>query len=669
MTVEFGHFSLILALFVAIVQAIVPLLGAQQGNAAWMALARPAAVMQCVLVTVAFAMLMRAYIVSDFSVHTVALHSHTAKPLLYRITGLWGNHEGSMVLWVMILSLFGTALSIAGCKVPIQLQARTLAVQAMITIGFLLFILFVSNPFWRLDPPVIEGRGLNPLLQDPGLAFHPPLLYLGYVGFSIAFSFAIAALLEGWVDSAWARWVRPWTLAAWVCLTLGIALGSWWAYYELGWGGWWFWDPVENAALIPWLAGTALLHSILVVEKRDALKKWTILLAIMTFSLSLLGTFLVRSGILTSVHTFAADPTRGAFILILLAITVGGSFLIFTLRAKKLKNSSLLRIFSREGSLLLNNALLSVMMATVLLGTLYPILADVLGIGKLSVGAPFFHRTVVPLAIPLLIIMAIGPLLAWKQGSLGRERRNILFRRVWPSAFFATITYIFMILNRESLSTAVGTGVAMWLGVATLLESAERVLLFRVPIRVSLRRAVNLPRAAYGMTLSHFGLAVLVAGLVGATAWETEKSLILQPEESTNLAGYTFTLAGLQSVTGPNYRATRGTIIVRRYDDKSIAILYPEQRYYTDPPQLTTEAAIHSTGMADVYVAMSETENSQQLGVVVRIYYKPLVPWLWYGTGLMALGGVLSLSDRRHRAGGHPPPLPFWGYESHAPCI
>ncbi len=650
MTVELGHFALILALLVAVVQAIVPLLGAQQGNTAWMALARPAAVMQCVLVTVAFAMLMRAYIVSDFSVHTVALHSHTAKPLLYRITGLWGNHEGSMVLWVMILSLFGTALSIAGCNLPLHLLVRTLSIQAMITSCFLLFILFVSNPFWRLDPPVMEGRGLNPLLQDPGLAFHPPLLYLGYVGFSIAFSFAIAALIEGWVDSAWARWVRPWTLAAWVCLTLGIALGSWWAYYELGWGGWWFWDPVENAALIPWLAGTALLHSILVVEKRDALKKWTILLAIMTFSLSLLGTFLVRSGILTSVHTFAADPTRGAFILVLLVITVGGSLVLFTLRAPILQSGTLFKIASREGSILLNNALLSVMMATVLLGTLYPLLADVLGLGKLSVGAPFFHRTVVPLAIPLLIIMAIGPLLAWKQGNLGKGRRNMLLRRLWPAAVIAIITAILMAIKRESFSTIVGISLAMWLGFATLLESAERMLLFRVPIRVSLRRAVHLPRAAYGMTLSHFGLAVLVAGLVGATAWETEKSLILQPEESTNLAGYTFTLAEIQSVTGPNYRATRGKIVVRRHDDQddqSVAILYPEQRYYTDPPQLTTEAAIHSTGMADVYVAMSEHDIYDKLGVVIRLYYKPLVPWLWYGTGLMALGGVMSLSDRR----------------------
>ena len=668
MTVELGHFSLILALFVAIVQATVPLLGAQQGNVAWMALARPAAVIQFVLVTVAFAMLMRAYIVSDFSVHTVALHSHTAKPLLYRITGLWGNHEGSMVLWVMILSLFGTALAIAADKIPIYLRVRTLSIQAMITASFLLFILFVSNPFWRLDPPVSEGRGFNPLLQDPGLAFHPPLLYLGYVGFSIAFSFAIAALIEGWVDSAWARWVRPWTLAAWIFLTLGIALGSWWAYYELGWGGWWFWDPVENAALIPWLTGTALIHSLRVVEKRDALKKWTILLAIMTFSLSLLGTFLVRSGILTSVHTFATDPTRGTFILVLLTITVGGSLVLFTFRASFLQSGSLFKLFSREGSLLVNNALLLVIMATVLLGTLYPLLAEVVGIGRLSVGAPFFHRTVVPLAAPLLLITAIGPLLAWKQGRIGKGTRSVLVRKLWPAAILTILTIITMLFMEENLVTACGIGIAIWLGVATLLESAERVLLFRIPIRASLRRAVHLPRAAYGMTLSHLGLAVLAAGLVGATAWETGKNLVLQSKESTELSHYTFTLDSLQSVTGPNYHATRGKIIVRRHNHTPVTILYPEQRYYTDPPQITTEAAIYSNGMSDVYVTISEEEHSNKEEVIVRLYYKPLVPWLWYGTGLMALGGVLSLSDRRHRTRVRSRRL-FWESENHAPCL
>ncbi|VBB68607.1 Cytochrome c heme lyase subunit CcmF [invertebrate metagenome] len=659
MTVELGHFALILALLVAIVQAIVPLFGAQQGNGVWMALAKPAAVTQCVLITGAFAMLMRAYIVSDFSVHTVALHSHTDNPLLYRITGLWGNHEGSMMLWVMILSMFGTALAVAGNNLPLSLRARALSIQAMITAGFLLFILFIANPFWRLDPPVVEGRGFNPLLQDPGLAFHPPLLYLGYVGFSIAFSFAIAALIEGWVDPAWARWVRPWTLAAWVFLTLGIALGSWWAYYELGWGGWWFWDPVENAALIPWLAGTALLHSILVVEKRDALKKWTILLAIITFSLSLLGTFLVRSGILTSVHTFAADPTRGVFILSLLAITVGSSLLLFTLRAPLLQGGGLFSIFSREGSLLVNNTLLSVVMATVLLGTLYPLFADIFGIGQLSVGAPFFNQTVAPLWLLLLIVMSIGPLLAWKQGSVG----NVLLHQLWPAVILAVITASVIAAKGTSIATAGGMGIAMWLGIATLVELVERLRLFRVSFPESLRRAKHLPRSAYGMTLSHFGLAVLVAGIIGATAWETEKILILQPTESTELAGYTFTMENLESVTGPNYRAIRGTIIVRRHNNTPVATLHPERRHYTDPPQLTTEAAIHSTGMADIYVTMGEYEDP---GVVIRLYHKPLVPWLWYGTALIALGGLVSLSDRRrHRAIG----IVAGGPERRASCL
>ncbi|KAF0118866.1 MAG: cytochrome c-type bioproteinis protein CcmF [Rhodospirillaceae bacterium] len=641
MMVELGHFALVLALMVAVVQASVPLFGTRRGEAGWVAVAGPAAVVQFLLIACAFGALMHAYIVSDFSVYNVAAHSHTAKPLLYKIAGVWGNHEGSLVLWVLILSMFGMALALAGRTLPPVLQARTLSVQAMVGAGFLLFILFTSNPFQRLDPPAAEGQGLNPLLQDPGLAFHPPLLYLGYVGFSMAFSFAIAALMEGRVDPAWARWVRPWTLAAWVFLTLGTILGSWWAYYELGWGGWWYWDPVENAAFIPWLAGTALLHAAVVVERRDGLKKWTILLAIITFALSLLGTFLVRSGILTSVHAFAADPARGVFVLVLLAVTVGGSLSLFAVRAPALQGGGLFAVVSREGGLLFSSVLLAVAAATVLLGTLYPLLAEALGFGKLSVGAPFFNRTFVPLMIPLLLVMAIGPLLAWKRGE-----GKTMARRLWPAVLAAGVAGGVVLAwgGSHELAAAGGMGVAAWLGAATLAEWARRV--FQNSLSDSWRRAVSLPRAAYGMTLAHGGLAVLVAGVVGATAWEAEKVARLHTGESLELAGYTFILTGLETVAGPNYQAERGTVVVRR-NEAVVTTLYPEQRRYTHPPQPTTEAAIHSTGFIDLYVAMGETDESG--GVTVRLYSKPFVPWLWYGAGLMALGGIVSLSDRRHR--------------------
>ena len=639
MTVELGHFALVLAFMVAVAQASIPLLGAQRGEARWVALAGPAAIVQFLLIACAFSALMHAYIVSDFSVGSVAAHSHTAKPLLYKITGVWGNHEGSLILWVLILSAFGMALALAGRTLPPLLQARTLSVQAMVGAGFLLFILFTSNPFQRLDPPPAEGQGLNPLLQDPGLAFHPPLLYLGYVGFSMAFSFAIAALVEGRVDPAWARWVRPWTLAAWVFLTLGIILGSWWAYYELGWGGWWYWDPVENAAFIPWLAGTALLHAAVVVERREGLKKWTILLAIITFALSLLGTFLVRSGILTSVHAFAADPARGVFVLALLAVTVGGSLSLFAVRAPALQGGGLFAVVSREGGLLFSSVLLAVAAATVLLGTLYPLLAEALGLGKLSVGAPFFNRTFVPLMIPLLLVMALGPFLAWKRGE-GKK----MACRLWPAVLAAGMAVGTVLAWGGDLAAAGGMGIAAWLGAAALTEWAGRV--FHNSLAASWRRAASLPRAAYGMTLAHIGLAVLVAGIVGVTAWETEKVARLHAGESLEFAGYTFTLAGLKTVAGPNYQAERGTVVVRRHETM-VTTVYPEQRRYTHPPQPTTEAAIHSTGWIDLYVAMGETDESGS--VTVRLYFKPFVPWLWYGAGLMALGGLVSLSDRRYR--------------------
>src|SRR5882762_1376749 len=500
MIVELGHYALVLALFMALLQASLPLIGAARGHLALMALADTTAVAQLVFVAFAFFALMHAYVTSDFSVLNVVQNSHSLKPLLYKVTGVWGNHEGSMVLWVLILSLYGAAVALFGGNLPPALRARVLAVQGMIGAAFLLFILLTSNPFIRVVPAPLDGNGLNPLLQDPGLAFHPPFLYLGYVGFSMAFSFAVAALIEGRVDAAWARWVRPWTLVAWCALTCGIAMGSWWAYYVLGWGGWWAWDPVENASFMPWLAGTALLHSAIVVEKRDALKSWTILLAIIAFSLSLIGTFLVRSGVLTSVHAFAVDPARGAFILALLIGAIGGSLTLYAVRAPALKLGGLFAPISREGALVLNNLLLATAAATVFLGTLYPLFLDAVGGGKVSVGAPFFAATFVPLMVPLLVTMVFGPLLAWKRGDLAGALGRLTL------AFAAAA-----LIALATLWLATGGPVGAIFG--TALEYGERIKLFRAPLRDSWQRASALPRAAYGMTMAHLGVAVLVAGV------------------------------------------------------------------------------------------------------------------------------------------------------------
>ena len=645
MIIELGHFALALALIVALVQSTMPLLGAARGNAAWMAMAEPAALTQFLLCALAFGALTHAYIVSDFSVIGVAENSHTVKPLLYKISGVWGNHEGSMVLWVLVLSLFGAAVAAFGNNLPPTLKARTLAIQAMIGVGFIAFVLFTSNPFTRLDPAPIEGNGLNPLLQDPGLAFHPPMLYLGYVGFSVAFSFAVAALLEGRVDSAWARWVRPWTLAAWTCLTLGIGLGSWWAYYELGWGGWWFWDPVENASFIPWLTGTALLHSAIVVERREALKSWTILLAIITFSLSLLGTFLVRSGILTSVHAFAADPERGVFVLILLSIAIGGSFTLYALRAPSMDGGGVFAPISREGGLLINNLLLTTAAATVLLGTLYPLIADALGLGKLSVGAPYFNAVFVPLMTPLIIVAGIGPLLAWKRADLSGA-----LQRLKVAAGVSVIVLIATWVGNggDLLSLAAGGGMALaaWLAALTI---SEWVLRVRGEYGLSWQRIINLPRSAYGMTFAHLGMAVLIVGVTGASAWKQERVESLRPGEHVDLMDYRFTFEGASQVQGPNYSAIEGRYSVTR-DGQNIANLTPQKRNFSQPPQQTTEAAIHTTFVSDLYVVIGDADGTEG-AFVTRIYYEPFVPFLWYGVLLMAFGGLVSLSDRRHRIG------------------
>jgi cytochrome c-type biogenesis protein CcmF len=644
MITEIGHFALVLALCVALLQAVLPLYGAARGDGALIAWARPAALAQFLFVALAFFALMHAYAVSDFSLANVAANSNSTKPLLYKLTGVWSNHEGSMLLWVFILALFGAAVALFGQNLPPALRARVLAVQAMIGVGFLLFILFTSNPFLRLWPVPADGMGLNPILQDRGLAFHPPCLYLGYVGFSISFCFAIAALIEGRVDPAWARWVRPWTLAAWCALTVGIAMGSWWAYYTLGWGGWWFWDPVENASFMPWLVGTALLHSAVVVEKREALKTWTILLAIIAFSLSLVGTFLVRSGVLTSVHAFASDPMRGVVILLLLSLYTGGALLLFAWRAPQLQGGGLFAPISREGGLLLNNLLLTTAAATVFLGTLYPLLLDVVAHQKVSVGPPFYNMTFVPIMVPLLIAMAVGPLLPWKRGDLlGALSRLKLAFVVTAAAALVTLAAT----GARSIGAACGLALAAWLFAATLTELAERIRLVAEP-RGALRRALHLPRATWGMTLAHAGMAVVIAGITGSNAWTEERIVDARPGDRIALAGYTVVLDAVNEVSGPDYTATRADMRLLR-DDREIAVLNPEKRFFPVENGSATGVAIRTNLLSDVYAVIGDPDGKG--GYTLRLYWNPLVPWIWLGAAAMALGGIVSLTDRRHRVG------------------
>ena len=644
MIVELGHFALILALFVAIIQATVPLIGAARRNVGWMAVGRSCAIAEFLLIALAMLALMHAYVTSDFSVINVAENSHTDKPLLYKITGVWGNHEGSMVLWVFMLSLCSAAVAVFSNNLPPALRARVLAVQGMIGVGFLLFILFTSNPFARTFPPPANGQGLNPVLQDPGLAFHPPFLYLGYVGFSVAFAFAVAALIEGRVDAAWARWVRPWTLASWCALTIGIAMGSWWAYYTLGWGGWWFWDPVENASFMPWLVGTALIHSSIVVEKRDTLKSWTILLAIITFSLSLVGTFLVRSGVLTSVHAFATDPARGTFILMLLIVAIGGSLVLYAVRAPALKGGGLFAPISREGALVLNNLLLSCGCATVFLGTLYPLFLDATGGPKLSVGFPFFNRTFVPLMVPTIIAVGIGPLLSWKRGDLLGA-----LQRLWVAYIAAGLVLLgaFYVTYGGPVLAVLGLGLAAWLFAAVLTELAERVRLFRVPLADSIRRGINLPRSAFGMTFAHLGLAVSVAGF-SASAFDKEAIEVVKVGGAVAIAGYEVKLEAVNRLPGPNFTADDATIRIAR-GGALVAVVHPERRFFPLQQQTTSETAIRTNFLADLYVALGDSDDTGNW--TIRVYWKPLVPWIWIGAVIMAFGGMVSLSDRRWRVG------------------
>ncbi|ARJ66719.1 heme lyase CcmF/NrfE family subunit [Magnetospirillum sp. ME-1] len=647
MIAEIGHFALVLALCVALVQAIVPLMGARRGNTAWMNVAGSAATLQFLFIAIAFGALTNAYVTSDFSLMNVAQNSHTDKPMLYKVAGVWGNHEGSLLLWITILALFGFAVTLFGRNLPPGLKSRALAVQAMIAVGFLAFILLTSNPFARLEPPPINGQGLNPMLQDPGLAFHPPFLYLGYVGFSMAFSFAIAALLEGRVDAAWARWVRPWTLAAWVFLTAGIVLGSWWAYYTLGWGGWWYWDPVENASFMPWLAGTALLHSAIVVEKRDALKSWTILLAIVAFGLSLLGTFLVRSGVLTSVHAFATDPARGVFILVLLCGAVGGSLALYAARAPSMKMGGLFSPISREGALLLNNVLMATGAATVLLGTLYPLIADALNLGKVSVGPPFFNAVFLPLMAPMVLVMAAAPMMSWKRGDLA----GVLARLKFIGALALGSAMAVWFLQGGSSGpwwTAAGFALAVWLGLGTLWDLAERIGLFTRPGQ-ALSRAAKLPNSAWGMVLAHFGLAVFIVGLTASSAWTTEHIQTQKIGETVTVGGFGVTLKSVDDVPGPNYTATRATFEISR-GGTVIDVMSPEKRLYKQPPRPTTTAAIRSGITGDLYVVIGDPDPNKG-GWVTRLYFNPCIPWLWAGALLLIVGGLISLADRRHRVG------------------
>ncbi|WP_113154617.1 heme lyase CcmF/NrfE family subunit [Nitratireductor sp. OM-1] len=646
MSIELGHFALVLAFALALVQMSVPIIGAQLRNETLMRVAEPAAITSFMLVALSFMALTSAYIQSDFSVLNVWENSHSAKPMLFKITGTWGNHEGSMLLWVLILVFFGALVAFFGRNLPLSLRANVLGVQGAISCAFIIFILATSNPFARLDPAPIEGRDLNPILQDIGLAIHPPLLYLGYVGFSIAFSFAIAALIEGRLDAAWARWVRPWTLAAWTFLTGGIAMGSYWAYYELGWGGFWFWDPVENASLLPWLGGTALLHSALVMEKRSALKIWTVLLAILTFSLSLLGTFLVRSGVLTSVHAFATDPARGVFILGILVLFIGGSLALFAWRAATLTSGGLFQPVSREGALVLNNLILTTATATVLIGTLYPLLVEAVTGDKISVGAPFFNLTFGPLILPLLAIVPFGPLLAWKRGDLWAVSQRL----IWAFGGALAVALMALVLvDRTSVLAALGIGLGAWLVLGAMTDLVIKSGLGKVAPSVAFSRFKGLPRSVFGTALAHAGLGLTTIGIVAVTTLETERIVAMEPGEVVEIHGYNLRFDSFRPFTGPNYTEDQARFVLTRVTGRQLGEIVSSKRFYTARQMPTTEAGIRTLGVSQLYVSLGDqTPNGK---IVVRIWWKPMVTLIWLGALVMMIGGTVSLLDRRLRIG------------------
>ena len=638
---EIGQFALIIALLLALTQATLPLIGASNGNRTWTALAIPAGQAQFIFVAIAFSCLAYSFITNDFSVLNVATNSNSQLPLHYRLAATWGSHEGSLLLWTLMLGLWTVAVTLFSRHLPEEMTARVLSVMGIVSVGFLLFMLLTSNPFARLFPVPPDGRDLNPLLQDPAMVAHPPMLYMGYVGFSVAFAFAIAALIGGRLDATWARWSRPWTTVAWMFLTCGIALGSFWAYYELGWGGWWFWDPVENASFMPWLVGTALIHSLAVTEKRGGFKSWTVLLAIAAFSLSLLGTFLVRSGVLTSVHAFATDPKRGIFILAFLVIVIGGSLFLYAWRAKQVGLGGKFEVISRESLLLANNVLLTVAAGSVLLGTLYPLIVDALEMGKLSVGPPYFNLVFVPLMAPAMFLMGVGPIARWKKASLP----ELAVRLRWAFVVsLVTAIVLPFVAGQWKILVSLGLLLAIWIVVTIILNLWERVRVTSGQL-TTFQKLKNQSRSYYGMQLAHLGVAVFIVGVTLVTGYQMEQDVRMEPGSTVSAGGYEFRFIGAQNVQGPNYVAARAEIIVSR-NGKEIERMYPEKRNYTASGNVMTETAIDSGLFRDLYVSLGEPVNAGAWSV--RVYYKPFVGWIWYGAVLMALGGGLALSDRRY---------------------
>ena len=641
---EIGHFALIMALCVAMLQGVVSIAGAQTGTRSWMEMARPAAQAHFIFIVVAFGCLMYAFINNDFSVKYVSTVSNSMLPIQYRIAAIWGGHEGSLLLWALLLGIWTLAVSHFSRNLPIEMVSRVIGVMGLISVGFIMFMLFTSNPFDRLLPAALDGRDLNPLLQDFGLIIHPPMLYTGYVGFSVAFAFAIAALLGGHMDATWARWSRPWTTVAWIFMTGGIALGSWWAYYELGWGGWWFWDPVENASFMPWLVGTALVHSLAVTEKRGSFKNWTVLLAIFAFSLSLLGTFLVRSGVLTSVHAFATDPERGVFILAFLVVTIGGSLALFAWRAPKVGLGGKFNLVSRETFLLVNNVMLVVAAGAVLLGTLYPLLLDALDMGKISVGPPYFDTVFLPLMAPMIFLMGLGPIARWKKASLP----DMASRMKWAAAVSLVMALIMPFIMGEWFAlTSLGFAMSFWVASSIVVNVSERLNKTAANSSAGLlTRIANLPKSYIGMNVAHLGVAAFILGVTMVKSYEVEKDMRMEVGDTVTMSNYTFRFDGVTEIKGPNYTASRGQILVT-VDGKTETVLFPEKRTYLVQTMPMTEAAIDSGLFRDLYVSLGEPVGGGAWSV--RVYYKPFVDWIWGGAFLMMIGGIFAVSDRRYR--------------------
>jgi cytochrome c-type biogenesis protein CcmF len=634
MIVEIGHFALILATCVAFLQAVLPLAGTMLDRPRWQALAKPTALLQFALIVLAYAVLTHGAVTDDFSIKYIAGHSNSLLPMEYKVSAVWGGHEGSLLLWVLMLSGWTVAVALFSKTLPLAMVARVIGVLGWVSVGFLSFTVITSSPFERLIPAPADGRDLNPLLQDPGLIIHPPMLYMGYVGFSVAFAFAIAALLSGRMDAAWARWSRPWTIVAWMFMTAGIALGSWWAYYELGWGGWWFWDPVENASLLPWLFGTALIHALMVTDKRGGFKAWSILLAIGAFSLSLLGTFLVRSGVLTSVHSFASDPKRGVFILIFLALVVGISLTLFAWRAPKATLGGKMGLVSRESMLLANSVLLVVATAAVLLGTVYPLIVDALNLGKLSVGAPYFNAVFVPLMVPVVFLMVPGGVAHWREARWA----ELAHAMRWPALAAVLVGLgVLFFSTRGTWLTAMGMALATWVVAGLLHQIVNRM-----------QKPGRIPPSFWGMHLAHLGIAVVVVGITLVKGYEVERDVRMGVGDTVQIENYSFELMGVSEVNGPNYKALRGEVRVNK-DEKLLEVLYPEKRRYFSSNMPMTEAAIDSGFFRDLYVSLGEPIEGERPQWSVRVYYKPFVSWLWYGAILMVLGGLLAVSDRRYR--------------------